>query len=157
MPDEALLLKNQICFRVYSLERAIMAAYKPLLGELGLTYPQYLVMLVLWERTEATVGQLCESLGLDTGTISPLLKRMEQHDLVIRERLPSDERTVIVRLTNAGSSLRENARRIPGAIGSCIAGTDRSFDEEFFLHLRETLDHALAMLAHTTSCRLGNT
>lgn len=156
MSDEALLLENQICFRVYSLERAIMATYKPLLGKLGLTYPQYLVMLVLWERSESTIGRLCDVLGLDTGTVSPLVKRMERNTLVSRERLPSDERTVMVRLTEEGRNLREQAIHIPQKIGSCIAGLDDSFDQESYLRLRNTLDRAIEVLKDSQSCHDGN-
>jgi len=146
MDDPSLLLENQICFRVYSLERAIMAAYKPLLAALGLTYPQYLVMLALWEKGESTVGGLCSVLGLDTGTMSPLLKRMESNHLVVRTRLPEDERTVLVRLTAQGIALKERARLIPAQIGSCMFGSEDGFDPESYIQLRETLDRALVAL-----------
>ena len=146
MAQDHLLLENQVCFRVYSLEKAIMAAYKPLLGGLGLTYPQYLVMLVLWERGESTIGLLCELLGLDTGTVSPLIKRMEKADLVTRQRLPSDERTVMVRLTPDGMSLRERAQHVPQAIVSCMVPAAGSFDGESLSRLRQSLDEALRAL-----------
>ena len=146
MDGSPLALENQICFRVYSLERAIMAAYKPVLGALGLTYPQYLVMLVLWERSEATVGGLCNLLGLDTGTISPLLKRMERNGYIQRNRMPSDERTVMIKLTDAGRRLRNQAADVPALIGSCLFGAGESFDAEGYLALRLALDSALAAL-----------
>ena len=152
MSREHLLLENQICFRVYSLEKAIMAAYKPLLGTLGVTYPQYLVLLILWERGEASVGGLCGLLGLDTGTVSPLVKRMEKARLVKRERPPSDERTVMVRLTEEGRALRERAQHIPTAIASCFAPEGKPFDGVAYRRLREILDEALLALQGHDAC-----
>ena len=102
MADAHLLLENQICFRVYSLERSILGVYKPLLDKLGVTYPQYLVLLTLWEHHELTIGQLCVNMHLDTGTVSPLIKRMEQKSLVSRLRLAEDERTVMYSITENG-------------------------------------------------------
>lgn len=149
MADEHLLLENQLCFRVYSLERAILSAYKPHLRKLGITYPQYLVLLVLWEHASVTIGRLCGLLGLDTGTISPLVKRMESQGLVMRKRLPQDERTVLVSLTAKGEDLRKKATHIPEAIGSCLSGGDSPIDSEGYLRLRDTLDRALDALGST--------
>lgn len=144
MAHESLLIENQICFRIYSLERAIQQAYKPMLDDLGITYPQYLVLLVLWEKKEVTVGQLCEVLGLDTGTISPLVKRMEKKGLVTRNRLPSDERTVLISLSGEGVKLEEKARSIPRGLGKCLFGNLKEEQvEKAYAHLRSVLDDTL--------------
>jgi DNA-binding MarR family transcriptional regulator len=108
-----LSLDRQLCFALYSASRAMTAAYRPILGELNLTYPQYLVMLVLWEEGRITVGRLGERLQLDSGTLSPLLKRLEANGFVRRERSPADERTVLVSLTPAGRRLERRAQCIP--------------------------------------------
>jgi DNA-binding MarR family transcriptional regulator len=121
--DETLLLDNQICFLVYRLQRAITDRYRPVLGDLGLTYPQYLVMLVLWEKAPLTVGDIGGRLHLDSGTLSPLLKRLEAADLITRARGKADERSVEVSLTASGRALRRQARRVPAAIGECLAGS----------------------------------
>ncbi|MER6343460.1 MarR family winged helix-turn-helix transcriptional regulator [Streptomyces sp. NPDC001595] len=111
-----LLLDQQLCFALYAAQRAVTAAYRPLLDELGLTYPQYLVLLVLWERGETTVKELAGALRLDYGTVSPLLKRLESAGLVRRERAPHDERSVLVACTGRAEELRERAARVPGAL-----------------------------------------
>ena len=141
--EEMLLLEHQICFRVYTLERAIMAAYKPVLKELGLTYPQYLVMLVLWEKKESTVGGICETLGLDTGTVSPLLKRMERNGLIRRQRRKEDERTVLIRLTTEGSVLRKQAYEVPEALAGCLFSTDGQLDMSRYGRMKDVLDEAI--------------
>jgi DNA-binding MarR family transcriptional regulator len=109
----ALSLDRQLCFALYSASRAMTAAYRPILGELNLTYPQYLVMLVLWEEGRITVGGLGERLQLDSGTLSPLLKRLEAIGFVHRERSLDDERSVHVTLTPAGRRLERRAECIP--------------------------------------------
>ncbi|MEU2333968.1 MarR family transcriptional regulator [Streptomyces sp. NPDC006654] len=109
-------LDDQLCFALYAAQRAVTAAYRPLLDELGLTYPQYLVLLVLWERGETTVKELAGALRLDYGTVSPLLKRLEAAGLVRRERSEQDERSVLVACTERAEELRERAARIPGAL-----------------------------------------
>lgn len=112
LADEAtLLLDNQLCFKLYAASRAVTRAYKPMLDQLGLTYPQYLAMLVLWEwqdtpPTQPTVKALGERLLLDSGTLTPLLKRLEQLGLVLRQRASHDEREVHLRLTSVGQTLR---------------------------------------------------
>lgn len=121
--DEALLLDNQLCFMVYRLHRGITDLYRPILGELGLTYPQYLVMLVLWEESPLTVSRIGERLHLDSGTLSPLLKRLESAGLVTRSRAASDERSVEVSLTPEGTALRRRARQVPARIGACLAAS----------------------------------
>ena len=112
----ALLLDRQLCFALYSTSLAMTKLYKPLLAELGLTYPQYLVMLVLWEQNEQTVSTLGERLYLDSGTLTPLLKRLEAAGLLTRQRASADERRVLISLTAAGAALREHAARIPGCL-----------------------------------------
>lgn len=109
-----LALDNQLCFALYSASRAVTRAYGPLLADLGLTYPQYVTMLALWERTEPlSVGDLGTRLHLDSGTLTPLLKRLEQAGLLTRQRDPGDERRVLVALTPAGRRLRARAEGIP--------------------------------------------
>ncbi|WP_030059819.1 MarR family winged helix-turn-helix transcriptional regulator [Streptomyces novaecaesareae] len=114
MADEELLrLDQQLCFSLNAASRAFGGVYRVLLKDLGLTYPQYLVMLVLWEDGELPVKRIGERLRLDSGTLSPLLKRLEVAGLVSRERSPEDERSVTVRLTSEGSALRERAGQVP--------------------------------------------
>ncbi|MDQ0146753.1 MULTISPECIES: MarR family winged helix-turn-helix transcriptional regulator [Pseudarthrobacter] len=110
---EAPRLDRQVCFALYSASRAATAVYRPVLDELGLTYPQYLVMLVLWESEPRGVKELGGELGLDSGTLSPLLKRLESLGFVERRRSGEDERRVAIHLTPAGRSLSEPARAIP--------------------------------------------
>lgn len=114
--DQALLLDNQLCFALYSASLAMTKLYQPLLGELGLTYPQYLAMLVLWERDGLMVSELGERLALDSGTLTPLLKRLETAGLVTRIRDVHDERRVHITLTAAGRKLKTRARKVPGCI-----------------------------------------
>jgi MarR family transcriptional regulator, organic hydroperoxide resistance regulator len=114
--DQALLLDNQLCFALYSTSLAMTKLYKPLLDELGLTYPQYLAMLVLWERDGLMVSELGERLFLDSGTLTPLLKRLEGAGLVARIRDVEDERRVHVTLTAAGRKLKSKAQKVPGCV-----------------------------------------
>lgn len=117
--DDLLRLDSQLCFLLYAASRAVTSAYTPLLAPLGLTYPQYLVMLVLWEAADdsaVSVGALGQRLELDSGTLTPLLKRLEAAGLVARERSADDERVVLVRLTPAGRRLRARAVGIPSAL-----------------------------------------
>ena len=115
---DLLTLDRQMCFALYSASLAMTKLYKPLLSELGLTYPQYLVMLVLWEKDAIRVSTLKERLFLDYGTLTPLVKRLEKHGLLVRQRSPEDERQVIVRLTEKGKSLQQAAARIPQRVAS---------------------------------------
>ena len=112
----ALLLDNQLCFALYSASLAMTKLYKPLLAQLGLTYPQYLVMLVLWEQDDMTVSELGERLFLDSGTLTPLLKRLEASGLLARERDAQDERRVRLTLTAQGRALRDAAESVPACI-----------------------------------------
>ena len=114
--DEALLLDNQLCFALYSASLAMTKLYKPVLDELGLTYPQYLVMLVLWERDGLMVSELGQRLSLDSGTLTPLLKRLEGAGLVSRMRAVEDERRVHIHLTAAGRRLKQRAAKVPACM-----------------------------------------
>ncbi|MFI9407687.1 MarR family winged helix-turn-helix transcriptional regulator [Nocardia sp. NPDC052316] len=137
-----LTLDEQICFPLYAASRAMTAVYRPKLERLGLTYPQYLVMLALWERDGRSVGEVCQALALDSGTLSPLLKRLEAAGLVQRTRSAADERRVDIQLTERGRELRAQARDIPAEMA---AACGLSMDE--FLALRETLRRLTAALA----------
>ena len=113
-----LLLDDQLCFALYAASRAVTARYRPLLDELGLTYPQYLVMLVLWKwaRTRhprPTVSELGACLDLDSGTLTPLLRRLEQKGLLVRSRSNQDERELLVHLTPEGQAMKQRARKVP--------------------------------------------
>lgn len=112
-PVEILRLDNQLCFALYGAANRMTRLYRPILDALGLTYPQYLAMLVLWEQSPRTVGALGDALDLDSSTLTPLLKRLEAGGLVERRRDPDDERRVIVALTDKGQALREQAASVP--------------------------------------------
>lgn len=120
-----LALDDQLCFALYSASRAMTARYRSVLEGLGLTYPQYLVMLVLWGEGPVAVGRLGQRLSLDSGTLSPLLKRLEANGLITRNRCPDDERSVEVGLTPRGRRLRERAVRIPPQIHKAVGSIDR--------------------------------
>ena len=115
-PDQALQLDNQLCFALYSASLAMTKLYKPLLDELGLTYPQYLVMLVLWEGDGLMVSELGQRLSLDSGTLTPLLKRLEAAALISRLRDVQDERRVHIHLTAAGRKLKARAHKVPACV-----------------------------------------
>lgn len=117
---DALKLKNQLCFPLYAASREITRKYTPLLKEINLTYTQYIVMMVMWEQKRLSVGELGKLLYLDTGTLSPLLKSMEEKGLVTRTREKGDERVVHLEITQAGEDLREKAVEIPAEMGKCI-------------------------------------
>lgn len=114
--DDYLKLDNQLCFLLYGASRAVTQLYQPLLAPLGLTYPQYLVMLVLWEHDGASVRTLCDKLYLDSGTLTPLLTRLESARLVRRVRSSADARVVDIELTAAGRKLKRAARNVPQAL-----------------------------------------
>ncbi|MET3654435.1 MarR family winged helix-turn-helix transcriptional regulator [Dyella japonica] len=118
-PDQ-LLLDQQLCFALYAASRSVTGLYRPLLEPLGLTYPQYLVMLVLWEQDGLTVRELGQRLQLDSGTLTPLLKRLQAAGLVTRQRRKQDEREVDIRLTDAGLALRDQASGIPECLAQCM-------------------------------------
>jgi len=137
--SEQLNLENQLCFRLYKLNKNITKLYAPLLKELELTYPQYLVMLVMWQSDDATlikdIGHLLE---LDTGTLSPLLKRMEKLDLIKRTRAEHDERLVFIKLTSHGKHIKRKAKLIPAKIFS-LTGMSKSE----LIQLQHSLDELL--------------
>ena len=117
---EAMKLDNQLCFPLYAAARKVTNLYTPHLKTLGLTYTQYIVFLVLWEHDGIPVGEICDRLMLDNGTLSPLLKKMEQAGYVVRERSKADDRVVIISLTEEGKQLQKRAEGIPAAVRSCI-------------------------------------
>lgn len=118
--QEAMKLVNQLCFPLYAAARHVTGLYTPVLRPLGLTYTQYIVFLVLWEKDGLTVGEIGEKLLLDNGTLSPLLKKMEQAGYVRRERSREDERVVVITLTEAGRALQEKAKDVPAKVAGCI-------------------------------------
>jgi MarR family transcriptional regulator, organic hydroperoxide resistance regulator len=142
--DLPLLLGNQLCFAIYSTAHAFNRVYKPLLDQLGLTYPQYLVMLVLWERDGVPLKDIGERLFLDSGTLTPLLKRLEAASLVKRTRSTEDERQVLIALTSQGQALREKARAVPDAIlaASACSLTELSAMKNQLVTLRDRLNAA---------------
>ena len=143
--DAPLRLDNQICFAVYSAAHAFNRVYKPLLDRLGLTYPQYLVMLVLWERDDVPVKDIGERLFLDSGTLTPLLKRLEAASLLKRTRSTEDERQVLIALTPQGHALKEKARAVPQGIlqaSACSVGELSALKNDL-LALRDKLNAAL--------------
>ncbi|WP_148863057.1 MarR family winged helix-turn-helix transcriptional regulator [Marinobacter fonticola] len=148
--DDPLALDNQVCFALYAANRAMTGLYRPLLDALGLTYPQYLVMLVLWEADRAapvaneaeeviSVSWLGRRLRLDSGTLTPLLKRLEARGLLTRTRRVDDERIVTVRLTGEGRQLRERALEIPGAL-LCRSGLELAQARNLRASLQSLLD-----------------
>lgn len=118
---EAMKLKNQLCFPLYAASRNVIGLYTPYLSPLGLTYTQYIVFLTLWEKDGVTVGELCETLMLDNGTISPLLKKMQQAGYIKRTRSEKDDRVVVITLTEAGKALKTQAKDVPQKVASCLA------------------------------------
>ena len=120
LPGQSLALDQQLCFALYSTMLGLNKVYRPLLKDLGLTYPQYLVMLVLWERNDLTVSEIGERLFLDSATLTPLLKRLEVAGFVARNRSDADERRVIVSLTAAGQRLRARAEDIPACVATAM-------------------------------------
>jgi MarR family transcriptional regulator, organic hydroperoxide resistance regulator len=143
--DALLQLGNQVCFAIYSTAHAFNRVYKPLLDRLGLTYPQYLVMLVLWERDGVTVKEIGDRLFLDSGTLTPLLKRLEAAHLVKRTRSTEDERQVLISLTPQGVVLKEKARAVPQAIlaaSACSVG-ELSAIRSDLVALRDRLNAAV--------------
>ncbi|MEH6721825.1 MAG: MarR family transcriptional regulator [Aurantimonas endophytica] len=138
--NDPLLLDRQVCFPLYAATNLLNRLYGPVLGELGLTYPQYLVMLVLWERGVQAVGALGARLYLDSGTLTPLLKRMEAAGLVVRARDPKDERRVLVTLTDQAHALRARAAHVPDTISG-------GYEPEGLDELRDSVRKLVSVLA----------
>lgn len=139
-----LLLGNQLCFPLYASARKIVAAYNPFLKEIGLTYPQYVTMMVLWEEKKITMHDLGKRLYLDSGTLTPVLKKLENMGYVTRSRKPEDERVVIVKITPEGQALREKAEKVPYAMGCLVNRKGELFTPEEV----ETLKKQLYRLIH---------
>jgi MarR family transcriptional regulator, organic hydroperoxide resistance regulator len=135
LPAPSVALDDQLCFALYAASRAMTARYRPMLEELGLTYPQYLVMMLLWEEDHQTVGQLGARLALDSGTLSPLLKRLTAAGLVTRHRRVEDERSVAIALTDSGRALRDKAFAISQDMICAL-----ELDVESFADLKQTLN-----------------
>ncbi|WP_426263355.1 MarR family winged helix-turn-helix transcriptional regulator [Sphingomonas sp. PWP1-2] len=140
--DDFLRLDRQVCFPLYAASNLFGRLYRPVLAELGLTYPQYLVMLVLWEQAPQSVGALGERLHLDSGTLTPLLKRMESAGLVTRQRDATDERRVLVGVTAQGVALRDAARAVPHTLASGLGLSAAELSD-----LRATVQHLVGVLA----------
>ena len=145
---EQLKLDNQLCFRLYTAARLVMQAYYPYFEPLGITYPQYLVLLVLWEKDHQPVNDIAHLLHLETNTVTPLLQRMEKQGLVTRTRGKEDTRQRIVSLTAQGKALEENAKDIPG----CLAGelSDKMEDINCLVASMPALDALIDGLAQRT-------
>jgi MarR family transcriptional regulator, organic hydroperoxide resistance regulator len=141
-----LLLESQICFKIYTLEREITKLYRTLLEDLDLTYPQYLVMLLLWEKDGMTVKEIGKRLFLDSGTLTPMLKRMEANGIIKRRRSTEDERSVIISLTKKGEQLKQKAECIPSKLVE-----DISLDNGELTILNKTLTNMLYRLQGQTT------
>lgn len=141
MDSEILKLDNQLCFALYACSREINKLYKPYLDTLGITYTQYVTLLVLWEKDNLTVKELGIKLHLDSGTLTPLLKKLESMDIIVRLRDKEDERNVYVKLTDKGSEMKEKALQIPNKV---FCETGLSLEE--VISLRESLKHLLVNL-----------
>ncbi|MDM5317072.1 MarR family transcriptional regulator [Fictibacillus sp. b24] len=146
MNNDLLKLENQICFKIYTAEREITKLYRDLLKELDVTYPQYLVLLLLWEKHSLTVKELGQRLFLDSGTLTPMLKRMESNGLVERKRSAEDERSVIISLTEKGETLKEKAECIPSQLVENI-----SMKREELTLLNKTLTSMLDLLQNQSN------
>lgn len=131
---DALKLENQLCFPLYACSKEIVRRYKPYLDELDLTYTQYITMMVLWEEYEINVKELGKKLYLDSGTLTPLLKKLEAKGYITRNRSKEDERNLVVKITDSGKALKEKACEIPAKVGSCV-----NLSEEKAKLLYETL------------------
>lgn len=142
--NDSLKLNNQLCFPIYALSRQVTAIYRPYLDKIGLTYPQYLVIMVLWEYKTVTVKQLGELLWLDSGTLTPLLKRMEANGFLIRKRSSEDERVVDILITEKGEALEKEAESIPPAMKKAL-----EIGDEELATLRE---HLKKILNITSKC-----
>lgn len=126
---EQLKLDNQVCFRLYTASRLITQAYRPLLEPLGITYPQYLVLMVLWEKDHQTVSEICKRLVLESNTLTPLLQRMEKEGLLVRKKGTADSRQTLVSLTRKGFHLQEEAKGVPSCMVLSLDGCSPSQEE----------------------------
>lgn len=145
MAYEQLKLENQLCFPVYAASRLITREYQPFLDKLGITYPQYLVLMILWEEDGKPVNEIAKKLILNTNTITPLLKRMEQQGIIKRRRSGQDERKVIVHLTKKGKQLQEEAAVIPEQLAGLLAEGELKLDD--LVRLKEALESMIRSLS----------
>lgn len=145
MSYEQLKLEHQICFPVYAASRLITREYQPYLDKLGITYPQYLVLMILWEEDHVPVNDIAKKLILNTNTITPLLKRMELQEILMRERSKEDERKVLVRLTEKGKQLQEQASLIPELLLNQLM--EGELDLQDILKLKEDLNSLIKILS----------
>ena len=145
MEYEQLKLENQLCFPVYAASRLITREYQPFLDRLEITYPQYLVLMVLWETNGLTVNDIAKKLLLNTNTITPLLKRMELQALITRERSKEDERKVLVKLTSKGRDLQEQAAQISEALEKRLLDSQLEIDD--LVKLKERLNDVIEFLS----------
>lgn len=139
------MFSDHFCFKTYAVSRYMTGLYKPYLDEISLTYPQYLVMLVLWENGRMNIGKIGDHLHLDNGTLTPLLKRMEKNGLLSRTRSMDDERVVLIDLTDKGKRLKDKAKHIPEAVQKCF-----HLDEEKKKQLKSVLDEILSIQSVST-------
>lgn len=138
-----LKLDNQVCFPLYAASRLVTRMYQPLLEKLDLTYPQYLILLVLWENDGLTVKRIGERLHLESNTLTPLLKRMEAKSILIRKRSEKDERKVVISLTESGSTMKEKALCIPGEL---IKQLPESYSQEKLEQIRESIKELIKIM-----------
>lgn len=141
--EDLLLLDRQVCFPLYAASNLLNRLYRPVLAQFNLTYPQYLVMLVLWETSPCTVGELGQKLFLDSGTLTPLLKRLAASGLVDRQRDPQDERRVLIALTQQGHALKQQAAIIPETLASQLQLSTEQLDQ-----LRNQVQHMVVLMSH---------
>jgi DNA-binding MarR family transcriptional regulator len=142
MDYDQLKLENQLCFPVYAASRLIIRQYQPYFEQLNITYPQYLVLMVLWEHKSLTVNEIAKKLILNTNTITPLLKRMEKLELLKRERSTEDERKVLIKLTEKGLNLREAAADIPYKLIKSLE--KEKISKDHLIYLRDTLNQMIS-------------
>ncbi|MCX7987640.1 MAG: MarR family transcriptional regulator [Bacteroidales bacterium] len=140
-----LKLENQLCFPIYAASRLIIREYQPFLEKLNITYPQYLVMMILWENDSIAVSEIAKKLILNTNTITPILKRMEQQGLIVRTRSDEDERKVFVTLTELGQKLKEEAAKIPEALINRLLNSELKVED--LIKLKESLNALISFLS----------
>lgn len=128
---DALKIENQLCFPLYACAKEVVRKYKPYLDEIDLTYTQYITMMIMWDKKEINVKSLGECLYLDSGTLTPLLKKLEAKGFITRERCSTDERSIIVKITEEGEALKEKAISVPASVSGCI---DLSSEDAFQLY-----------------------
>lgn len=145
MKYEQLRLQNQLCFPVYAASRLITREYQPYLDKLGITYPQYLVLMVLWETDKITVNEIAKKLILNTNTLTPLLKRLEAQELITRERSDEDERKVIIGLTKKGVRMQNDAVKIPDKLAAELLASNMSIED--LTSLKSNLETLITYLA----------